>query len=303
MELKTNKERLAVLAVQGEIIHPVISGYRHYQNGTMLIVPGTGGITYNVKVGDPVNFHEGDHLEPGVTLKSSREVESMPLNVLSCIGNTATVITGNAKGKAGIVTGKHSGVEHVLIDFADEILDKLVIGDKILVKAVGVGLKLDKFPGIHIFNSSPELIEKIPLKVSENKISCPVAAIIPSAIMGSGLGTDMSYKGDYDIQMFDPMANEKYGLNNLKLGDLVAITDTDHTYGRSYKQGFLAIGVIIHAKCGSAGHGPGVTTIATAKNDLLVPYLDKNANIGKYLQIGRYRNSKSNKGNKSSRRK
>jgi hypothetical protein len=55
-------------------------------------------------------------------------------NVLSCVGNEAIVANGDAKGAKGVVTGKHGGIEHVLVDFQPETLEKLMLGDKILVK-------------------------------------------------------------------------------------------------------------------------------------------------------------------------
>jgi hypothetical protein len=49
------------------------------------------------------------------------------------------------------VTGKHGGVEHVLVDFQPEVLEKLMLGDKVLVKAYGVGLKLLDFPDVRLW--------------------------------------------------------------------------------------------------------------------------------------------------------
>lgn len=53
--------------------------------------------------------------------------------------------TGEVNGAKGIVTGKHRGVEHLLVDFQSEVIEKLVLADRILVKAFGIGLKLLDF--------------------------------------------------------------------------------------------------------------------------------------------------------------
>jgi len=107
--------------------------------------------------------------------------------------------------------------------------------------------------------------------------------------MGSGLGSQNCYRGDYDIQLFDKQIVKKYNLHTLRLGDIVAIQDADHTFGRTYKTGAISIGVIVHSNCVTAGHGPGVTTLITSAEGKLIVYIDTTANIGVYLNIGRFR--------------
>lgn len=51
------------------------------------------------------------------------------------------------------------------------------------------------------------------------------------------------YSGDYDIQLFDKKVVEEYHLEDLRLGDLVAIVDADHSYGRVYMTGAVSVGV------------------------------------------------------------
>ena len=41
------------------------------------------------------------------------------------------------KGAKGIVTGKHGGIELIFVDFKSEVLEKLVLADRILVKLLG----------------------------------------------------------------------------------------------------------------------------------------------------------------------
>jgi hypothetical protein len=50
----------------------------------------------------------------------------------------------------------------------------------------------------------------------------------------------------------------------LRLGDLVAIIDADHSFGRIYRQGAISLGIVIHTNCVIAGPGPGVTNIMTS---------------------------------------
>ena len=41
----------------------------------------------------------------------------MSLQIYSCVGNEAKVVSGDAKGAIGYVIGHHGGSEHVIVDF------------------------------------------------------------------------------------------------------------------------------------------------------------------------------------------
>ncbi len=166
--LKTNVEKLIKMSVMGEIASPTLRNvYNVSATGTPLVLPGVGGITYNLRVGDLACGWQADHVEPGVSTDNKEADARMgvaantALNVLSCIGNEAVVASGDGKGDKGVVTGKHGGIEHVLIDFRPETLEKLQIGDRILIKAYGVGLKLLDFPDIKLTNMDPRLLEAL----------------------------------------------------------------------------------------------------------------------------------------------
>jgi len=298
--METNEKNLVEISVMGEVTSPM-SGSQPYcitPEGKPTILPSVGGITYNVKVGDNAITWEADHVEPCVSVKNKDREENGALNLLSCIGNIARVISGDAKGHTGVVTGKHGGIENVLVDFEDRTLEKLAIGDKILIRGIGVGLSSAKYPHIKIINMSPSLLDKLPIRQDKTKdvLRVPVTHIIPAAIMGSGLGSQHCYRGDYDIQLFDKERVKKCNLQTLRFGDIVAIMDADHTFGRIYRTGAVSIGVIVHSNCVTAGHGPGVTTLLTSADGKIVPCLDSTANIGVYLKIGRFRKKTPKKG-------
>ena len=110
-----------------------------------------------------------------------------------------------------------------------------------------------------------------------------VAKIAPACIMGSGLGSPSSASGDYDITLSDEKIVKEYGLDGLRFGDIVAIEDADTRHGRSYKTGACTIGVVVHSDCVVSGHGPGVTTLITALDGNIVPFIDQDANLKNYL--------------------
>ncbi|MCS7258838.1 MAG: DUF4438 domain-containing protein [candidate division WOR-3 bacterium] len=284
--LKTNKDKLVIISVIGQIASPTRrQNYRLDHLGQATVFPGTGGITYNVKVGDPVFGWVGDHIEPGVSVKNKDESENRALNLYTCIGNKAYVISGEAKGSIGIVTGKHGGIEHVLIWFPRRVIEKLAIGDNIQIRACGQGLQITSFPEVKFFNLDPDLLLKINPQLKNGYLEFPVAHIIPPVLMGSGLGSETAASGDYDITTQDYKTIIDNKLQNLRFGDLVYLPDTDNTYGRCYKQGAASVGIVVHSDCVIAGHGPGVTTIATSASGKIKPKISKNANIAYYLQL------------------
>jgi hypothetical protein len=290
--LMTNKEKLVKISVVGEVVSPVLRNvYRITSAGSPVVLPGVGGITYNIRVGDPACGWEADHVEPCVSIENkendvrSGQGANIALNVLTCVGNEAVVVGGDAKGAKGVVTGKHGGIEHVLVDFQPKDFEKMMHGDRVLVKAYGVGLKLLDFPDIKTMNTDPHFLEALKLKPKGKSLEVPVTHKIPAAIMGSGLGADQTYSGDYDIQLFDEATRKEFNLDTLRLGDLVAIIDADHSYGRIYKQGAVTVGIVVHTNCVISGHGPGVTTLFTSSNGKIIPKIDKKANIANVLKL------------------
>jgi len=291
--VRTNVDKLVKISVFGEVASPVYgrSVYDISAQGNPMVLPGVGGITYNVRIGDPACGWEADHVEPGVSVENKEndprfaQGANTALNVLSCVGNEGIVATGDAKGSKGVVTGKHGGIEHVLVDFQLETLEKLMLSDKVLVKAFGVGLKLLDYPEIKVMNMDPRFLEALDPKPNGDKLEIPVTHVIPAAIMGSGLGSNHTYSGDYDIQLFDESVRKEYGLDDLRLGDLVAILDADHSFGRIYKRGAVSVGIVVHTNCVTSGHGPGVTTLFTSPTGKIVPKIDAKCNIASILKL------------------
>ena len=286
--LAINEEKLVMISVMGSIHHPtkginpyVLSAVDHKAH----ILPGVGGITYNVKVGDPCMGMAWDHVEPGVSLKNQNESENQALQILACIGNRATVVNGDAKGAVGTVTGKHGGINHVLCHFPAEDLEKMVIGDKIQIMAQGQGMTIADEPGVKAMNLDPRLWAEMGAELREGVLHVPVAARVPAYFMGSGLGANNAVAGDYDITTADPAELKRHGLDKLRFGDMVFLEDCDTSMGRCYRKGAGTVGIVVHSDCVLAGHGPGVTSLLTAWEGRLCGDIDSGANIANYLNL------------------
>jgi hypothetical protein len=288
VSLRINRSELVVTAVCGEAAPASLNSglYDISFDGRPLVVPSVGGINPNVRVGDGAFAFMADHIEPGVSVRNPDDRQNAALNVMACVGNEAVVISGDAKGATGRVTGTHGGVEHVLVDFPEAVMRKMAIGDKIQIWGCGLGMQLLDAPHIIPFNCDPDFLEAWdPQLRDDGVLSVRVAKLVPAAVMGSGLGRATVVRGDYDIQTFDDEMAARYGLRELRMGDIVAIVDADHSYGRIYRSGAISVGVVAHGRSFVAGHGPGVTSLLTSPDGKIEPIVDPDANLATILKL------------------
>ena len=109
---------------------------------------------------------------------------------------------------------------------------------------------------------------------------------IPSFLMVSGIGFwPVTKPVDYDIQTTDPKAVKKYGLETLRLGDVVCLKDQLCVNGRGYYRGAVTVGVIVHGASDYAGHGPGVNPILSTKDGRLGYEIVEKANIADWWDL------------------
>jgi hypothetical protein len=285
--LATNRDHLVITPVHGDVAAPSVPGsiYDIGHDGVPRVLPSVGGISLNVRVGDNAFYYASDHIEPGVSTRHPDDKVNVGYCVYACVGNRVTVLSGEAKGSTGVVTGKHGGVEHVMVDFPTEVMERMALGDRVAVRSVGLGLELADAGDIRLFNCDPDFLDRWGVTQHGAQLTVPVARLVPAAVMGSGLGRSSVARGDYDIQCFDPVMVANYGLDELRLGDIVAIVDADNSYGRTYRTGAISIGIVAHGRSDVAGHGPGVTSLMTSPSGAIVPEVDAAANIATMLNL------------------
>jgi hypothetical protein len=285
---RINRRDLVVQAVVGEITNPVgrTNPYRIGNDGVPRILPGPGGIVLNRRIGDQCVGLAGDHVEPGASIRNNErghtgapDGPNLALMTSACVGNTARVVTGPCRGAKGIVTGKHGGVNHVLIDFDTRTLCNLNIGDRIQVYSCGLGLQLLDYPDIAVSNCSPGLLRRWNPNGRGGALEVRVTTVLPAAIIGSGLGQYTVCRADFDIELFDPGIRRRFGLERLRFGDLVCVRGGDSRFGFSLRNGRTTIGVIAHSDSTVSGHGPGIVALLTGPASRIRPLFDPGANI------------------------
>jgi len=291
--LEINEAELVEQSVIGSITQPHQADppLRVAPDGSVKTLPGTGGITYNFRTGDSAVDMAGDHVEPAVSIRNGEPGDSAnhALNVMAQIGNRVRIIDGDAEGAEGTVIGKHGGINNVMVDFPDSVYDDLVIGDSMQIRTRGFGMEAQNVEDIHLRNMGVELLEAMNangMGVSDDgALRVPVTHRIPAKIMGSGLGRNHVASGDYDIQFFDEEVVERYGLDSLRFGDIVAITDADHKYGRIYRGGAVSVGIVVHGISRVAGHGPGVTSLITSPSGNIELVDDADMNLSEIMRV------------------
>jgi Domain of unknown function (DUF4438) len=281
--LRWNTSELVEMAVAGQVSQPAIrqGAYLHWPDGRATTLPGMYGIVYNARVGDRAFGWAADHLEPGVSIAHADERADYALHYLTCIGNEAEVTSGLARGARGIVTGEHA---RLLVDFPPDVLERMTIGDTIQIRARGRGLRLVDHPALEFKKTSPALAEAFGLRVEGGRVICPVAIELPARIMGSGAELNAEFV-DQDLMSGDRALMADLGIDQMRLGDLIAIRDVDHRFGRSYRRGWVAICLCIHGDSVLTGHGPGILTLITGPEDALGFTIDPAANIATTLAI------------------
>jgi hypothetical protein len=290
MTLSTNAADLVAVSVAGHIVHPGFPGlpaepYRLAADGTPFLLPTYGGIVYNVSVGDSAFGWAADCIHPGVSIRQADDMKNRGLNVFACLGNMARVMTGAAAGTAGVVTGKSGRFsEQVICHFPRDDRTRMTVGEQIVIRAEGVGMALTDHPAVRLKGLSPALLAKLPVQQTRGRLEVGVAATVPAHLLGAGLGLT-SEGGSIHLQTTDREQIARLGLDQLRLGDLVALEDTDSRMNHGYLRGAMAIGVVCATDGPRAGYGPGIALIMTAPGGELGAYTDAGANIADLLGI------------------
>lgn len=282
--LQTNLSALVKVSVLGEIANPAMPGlpaspYFVSADGEPMLVPMFGGLIYNVRLGDRALGWAGELIQPGVSIKNGNANANTALGVYACLGNQARVMSGMAAGAKGMVIGKSGRfAEHVICDFAPADMEKMAPGDKVQIQAYGIGLQLADFPTINMKSCSPELLAALEPDTSGDKLVVPVRGVVPSVLAGAGAGL-ASESGAVNLMSSDPAVLAEYGLDKLRFGDVVAITDWDSRYGHGYRRGSVAIGVVCQGGSFRSGYGPGLAVIMSSKDGAIQPVVAEGANI------------------------
>jgi len=280
MKVASNVEVLLTQVLAGEVWPPLADrhGYRVDPNGDAFYLPGMGGVTLDVHCGDPATGYRSDHLEPGLSVRHRETGPNYALQYLTCIGNRVEVSSGPKKGALGFVIGQHA---YVLVDMAGDEMRGVTTGDQVTVIAVGQGLKLADHQEILVKNCSPALLSAMLGGTNAaGQLEVHVSAVIPPEAVGAGAGMASEYANTDLMGAYAGLDGDlSLGLESLRIGDVVAMPDQDHRFGRGYREGWTSIGVISTGSCLLFGHGPGPSTIMSGPSTSFKIVEDDTANL------------------------
>ncbi len=284
MRVASNVTRLVSQVLTGEV-WPALAdrhAYRVGPDGQPFALPGMGGVTLGVHCGDPATGYASDHLEPGASVRHRSAGANMALQFLTCVGNQVVVDTGPATGAVGHVIGQHA---YVLVDFPASEMASITTGDQVSVTAIGQGLTLTEHPALTVKNCSPALLASMPGgTTAAGRLEVHVAAVVPADAVGAGAGMVSEYANTDLMGAYAGLGQDlSLGLEGLRIGDIVALEDSDHRYGRGYAPGFLTIGVISTGQCMLFGHGPGPSTLLSGPAEAFEVVTDPEANLATWL--------------------
>jgi hypothetical protein len=284
MRVASNASRLVTQVLTGEVWPPLADrhAYRVGPDGQPFVLPGMGGVTLGVHCGDPATGYASDHLEPGASIRHRSAGANMALQFLTCVGNEVKVDSGPAAGAVGHVIGQHA---YVLVDFPAAAMASITTGDRVAVTAAGQGLALTEHQSITVKNCSPGLLASMPGgTTADGRLEIHVAAVVPAEAVGAGAGMVSEYANTDLMGAYAGLGEDlSLGLEGLRIGDIVALEDSDHRYGRGYRPGFLTIGVISTGQCLLFGHGPGPSTLMSGPAEAFEVVTDPEANLATWL--------------------
>lgn len=247
------------------IIQPTRANAAVDPDGRLRVRPGQGGVALGVALGSPAGGWVADHLEPGVSLSHPDPAANAALQTLACVGNRVIMVDGPAAGAEGIVFGKHGAV---LAMFADADLARTAPGEGAVIVAEGVGLAIEGEPDLVCHSCSPQLLGRLLAgRDSTGRLRLPIRRTLPAEAAAAGIGMPV-WRFNMDLHVDQESLAEL--TRDLRFGDVVAVQDQDHRFGRQYRKGWLCVGVIAHGVSVAGGHGFGFMTLLTAPSDRIV---------------------------------
>jgi hypothetical protein len=256
--------------------------YEVSADGSPFVPVGAGGVCYTVKVGMPALGWAADQAEPAASIAHPSPPANEALSVFACVGNAAHVRAGAAEGAEGVVVGKHEAFhayKHVLVHFADAVLEQLLPGDAIRVAACGRGMTVESFPEVACHSLGPELWQAWSPDAVDGRLRVRVTHVLPPEVVGMGSGR-VSAVTSVALQP-EPAG----GLDDLRIGDLVAIREWDAAYYTGYHEDRLTIAVVTTGDSPSLGNGPATTVLLSGPSAQLEPVVDAGANLRDLLEL------------------
>ena len=274
---------LVATNTSGVVEHPGLDGgpYLIDADGRPFVPTGTGGVVLGLAMGDSVFGFDADSASPAVSIVHPEPAARSALTAYACLGNQVTVRTGAAAGERGTVLGKRGEQGRVLAWFPPEVTAALVPGDALSIRAVGQGARLAGDAGDlggQLLNVEPMFLAGLPIELAAGPISVGVRGRVRSKFVGNGIGRP-AHQWDLDLQV-TPETAAAVGLEQLRIGDLVAVDDLDVRHNAGYRRGWVTVGVVTTTTSPRPGHGAGLMPILSVPGSSIDLQIDPVGHLG-----------------------
>jgi hypothetical protein len=276
--LAFNEARLVRTRLRAQI-QPAGAKLSIAPDGQARLRPGSGGVVTGIALGSPARGSLGDHVEPGVSFGHPEPAAYHAVRFFSCVGNPVTMLDGPAAGAKGVVYGKHGPV---LAMFSPRDMAKMAPGEWAVIEAQGVGLACEGFPDLTCHSCSPQLLRKLIRVTGDGRLAIEVAAILPSIAAAAGIGMPAAM---FNMDLNSPSPPVAALAKGLRFGDIVAVLDQDHRYGRRHRPGWAMIGTVSHGETVGGGHGFGLMTLLTAPRERFILAHNSGANLSTLMPL------------------
>ena len=116
----------------------------------------------------------------------------------------------------------------------------------------------------------------------DHRLQIQVAAILPSIAAAAGIGMPAAM---FNMDMNTSIKPITEMTRDLRFGDIVAVMDQDHRFGRQHRKGWTMVGIISHGTTIGGGHGLGLMTLLTAPSDRLTLDISGEAQLTRLLPL------------------
>ncbi len=235
-------------------------------DGAPYVPIGDGGVVLGLSIGDSVFGFDAEHASPAVSLVHGDQAARHALTAFACLGNPVTVRSGAAAGSVGAVLGKRGEEGRVLVAFSPAVRAKLLPGDAMAVRALGQGSELPAaLGGGQLMNVDPALLGELGIDIGQNPIEVGVRGMVGSKLIGNGIGRP-AQQWNLDLQV-DASSAQRWGLEQLSIGDLLAVQNLDVRHNAGYRAGWTTVGVVLTTGSPRPGHGPALMPILCLPSD------------------------------------
>lgn len=267
----------------GVIEHPGLDAgpYLIDADGRPFVPTGVGGVVIGLALGDSVFDFDADAASPAASLVHPEPAARAALTAFACLGNPVTVRTGRAAGERGAVLGKRGEQGRVLAWFPPEVTAVLTPGDAMSVRAMGQGAQLAgpvADLGGRLLNVDPGFLPGLPITLGAKAVRVGVRGRVGSKLIGNGIGRP-AHQWDLDLQVTAD-TSASLGLQQLRIGDLVAVQDLDVRHNTGYRRGWVTIGVVTTTVSPRPGHGAGLMPILCIPEHVLTLDLQPAHHVG-----------------------